>query len=79
MLSPQNNELFIQEAAYFLNVSRPFVIKQIELGLLRFTNVGRHRHIVFEDLLRFKALMHQQSEAALKDLASLTYELGLEY
>ncbi len=79
MLLPQNNELTIKEAASVLNVSRPFVIKQIELGLLRSTSVGRHRRILFEDLLSFKAQMQHESEVALKDLSFLTHELGLEY
>lgn len=78
-LIPQKHEVTTQEAASILNVSRPFVIKQIESGLLPCTKVGRHRRILFENLMRFKAQMQQQSEAALKDLASLTHELGLEY
>ena len=78
-LIPQKHEVTTQEAASILNVSRPFVIKQIESGLLSCTKVGRHRRILFEDLLRFKAQMQQESEDALKELSSLTHELGLEY
>jgi excisionase family DNA binding protein len=40
-LIPQKHEVTTQEAASILNVSRPFVIKQIESGLLRCTKVGQ--------------------------------------
>lgn len=78
-LIPQKHEVTTQEAAAILNVSRPFVIKQIETGLLHCTKVGRHRRIQFDELMRFKAKMHQQSESALKTLAAMNHELGLEY
>lgn len=78
-LIPQKHEVTTQEAASILNVSRPFVIKQIEAGLLRCTKVGRHRRILFEDLINFKTQMHKQSETALKELALLSHELGLRY
>ncbi len=35
MLVPQNHELTTQDAAALLNVSRPFVIKEIEAGRLK--------------------------------------------
>ncbi len=78
-LTPQKHEVTTQEAAAILNVSRPFVVKQIEKGLLDCTKVGRHRRIQFDELMRFKAQMQSQSEAALKQLATLTHEFGMEY
>lgn len=46
LLVPQKLELTTQEAAAFLHVSRPFVIKEIEANRL----VNRHRRIEFEEL-----------------------------
>ena len=79
MLVPQNHELTTQDAAALLNVSRPFVIKEIEAGRLRCRKVGRHRRIEFEELRRYQTAQRVQSEAALQKLAELSQELGLGY
>ena len=79
LLLPQKHELTTQEAAGILNVSRPFVVKQIETGMLQCRKVGRHRRIEFQELMRFQRQLKQQSEEALQGLADLSQELGLEY
>lgn len=78
LLVPQKHELTTQEAANFLNVSRPFVIKEIEANRLKCRKVNRHRRIEFEELRRYQAAQQQQSEQALQDLTKLSEELGLE-
>jgi len=77
LLMPQKQELTTQEAAAYLNVSRPFVIAEIEAGRLRCTKVNRHRRIAFDDLMRYRKQRQQQSEAALQQLAKVEQELGL--
>lgn len=79
VLMPQKLELSTQEAAAFLNVSRPFVVKQIEAGRLACRKVGRHRRVLFEDLLAFQKQMHATTEDALQQLADQAQELGLGY
>jgi excisionase family DNA binding protein len=79
LLVPQKHELTTQEAASFLNVSRPFVIKEIEANRLKCRKVNRHRRIEFEELRRYQAAQQQQSEKALQDLTQLSEELGLEF
>ncbi len=78
MLVPQKHELSTQEAAAFLNVSRPFVIKEIDAGRLKCKKVNRHRRIEFDELKRYKAEQKQNSEGALQKLSDLSGELGLE-
>ena len=78
LLVPQKHELTTQEAANFLNVSRPFVIKEIEANRLACRKVNRHRRIEFEELRRYQAAQQQQLEQALQDLTKLSEELGLE-
>ena len=79
LLVPQKHELTTQEAANFLNVSRPFVIKEIEANRLKCRKVNRHRRIEFEELRRYQAEQQQKSEQALQDLTKLSEELGLEF
>ena len=55
VLLPQKHELTTQDAANFLNVSRPFVIKEIDAGRLKCRKVNSHRRIQFEELRRYQA------------------------
>ena len=78
-LLPAGQELTTVEAANFLNVSRPFVIKEIEAGRLRHRMVGTHRRIAFEDLITYARSMRQQQDSALERMADNAHELGLDY
>jgi len=78
-LMPAKQELTTVEAAAFLNVSRPFVIKEIEAGQLPHRMVGTHRRVAFEDLLAYATKMRQKQAAALDRMAENARELGLDY
>lgn len=78
-LIPENREFTTVEAANFLNVSRPFLIKEIEAGKLKHRMVGTHRRIAFEDLIAYARQMRERQEAALDRLAANARELGLDY
>jgi excisionase family DNA binding protein len=78
-LLPQNFELTTQEASTMLNVSRPFVIKEINAGRLRCRKVGRHRRIEFGELRRYQEEQRTQSEAAMLELAAVSQDLNLGY
>lgn len=79
VLVPGKHELTTVEAAHFLNVSRPFVIKQIEAGKLNHRMVGSHRRIAYEDLVAFKKQMREGQRVALQSLTDEAQELGLGY
>ncbi|MCA8298790.1 helix-turn-helix domain-containing protein [Burkholderia sp. AU30198] len=78
-LMPANHEFTTVEAAHFLNVSRPFVIKEIEAGRLNHRMVGTHRRIAFDDLVKYARQMREKQEAALDKMAENAQELGLDY
>lgn len=78
MLVPQKLELTTQQAAALLNVSRPFVIKEIEAGRLKCRLINRHRRIEFEELMRYKEGQKLRSAGALKRLSDLSEEMGAE-
>ena len=78
-LVPSSQEFTTVEAAHFLNVSRPFVVKEIEAGRLPHRMVGTHRRVAFEDLIAYARKMRENQEAALERLAENARDLGLEY
>jgi excisionase family DNA binding protein len=79
VLMPTEQELTTVEAANFLNVSRPFVIKEMESGRLPHRKVGSHRRISMEDLLAYAQKMRAQQVKALDRMAKNARELGLDY
>ena len=79
VLMPTKQELSTVEAANFLNVSRPFVIKEIESKRLACRMVGSHRRIAFDDLHAYASQMRADQKGALQRMAENARELGLDY
>lgn len=67
---PLHAEMTTQQAADYLNVSRPFLVKQLEQGDIPFIKVGTHRRIKFQDLVEHKEKMRQTSTEAMDALVS---------
>ena len=79
VLMPTKQELSTVEAANFLNVPRPFVIKEIESRRLACRMVGSHRRIAFDDLQAYASQMRANQKGALQRMANNAGELGLDY
>jgi excisionase family DNA binding protein len=75
---PHNSEMTTQQAADYLNVSRPHLIQQIEAGKMPFRKVGSHRRIKFADLLAYEADLAKVQAQAMKTLADEAERLGLD-
>ena len=71
-----NKEFSTQEAADYLNVSRPYVTKLCENGEILFHKVGNHRRILFQDLNSYKDSMRSERQKALKKHSALSQKLG---
>jgi excisionase family DNA binding protein len=76
---PAAAEMTTQQAAEFLNVSRPFLIGLLEKGEIPYRKVGSHRRVEFRHLADYKQRADARRRAALDELAGLGQELGEGY
>ncbi len=76
---PKELDLTTQEAAMFLNVSRPYFVRLLEEGKIPFHKVGTHRRVRFEDVVKYKDDRRQASHEAIQQLVDQAQELDLGY
>ena len=76
IFAPLSRQLTTQEAADFLNVSRPYLIKLINKGDLQCEMVGTHRRLSLQDVLKYKSQRSMGRKSALDEMQSIAEELG---
>jgi excisionase family DNA binding protein len=76
-LVPRTRRLTTQEAADFLGVSRPTMVKLLEDGKIPYEQPGRHRRILFTDLLAYTGRQHADRRAALDRMTEDASEAGI--
>lgn len=76
---PLHAELSTQEAADFLNVSRPYLIALLERNELPFHKVGTHRRVKFSDLREFQLRKERERKSAMQELADQAQKEGMDY
>ena len=77
LVAPQGLLLTTQEAADFLGVSRPTLVKLLEDGAITFERPNRHRRVRLQDLIDFQQRRRAERRAALNQLTEEAGELGL--
>ena len=75
---PHEAELTTQQAADYLNVSRPFLIGLLDQGKIPHRLVGRHRRVRFADLHAFDMQSRNERSAALEAIAAEARRLDLD-
>lgn len=79
-LIPVHAEMTTQQAADFLNVSRPFLVNEIlDKGKVPYRRLGTHRRLLFKDLLEYKNQTEKASREAFRELTEQAQELGFGY
>jgi excisionase family DNA binding protein len=77
LIQPLPAEMTTTQAAAFLDVSRPFVIKLIKRAELLCRMVGKHRRIPINALLAYREKMFRQAKLAADEMTQLAQESGL--
>lgn len=77
LVAPLPPEMTPTQAAEFLDVSRPFVVKLIKQGELPCRMVGKHHRIPSPALLEYREKMFRRAKIAADEMAQSSQELGL--
>jgi excisionase family DNA binding protein len=76
---PIHANLTTQEAADYLNVSRPHLVRLLEAEKMPYYKVGTHRRIKFQDLVAFKTASEKRRREIMEELAAQAQEEGMGY
>jgi excisionase family DNA binding protein len=70
-----SEEMTTQEAANFLNVSRPYFIKLLDEKAIAFHKVGNRRKVLTADVTAYKEKLKHSREKGLAKMAALSQEM----
>lgn len=73
---PYHQEITTQDAADYLGVSRPYLIKLLDTEDIPYHYVGSQRRIRLSDLEEYRRQRDEQRRATLDEMTRDAYELG---
>lgn len=78
-VAPYSTLMTTQEAADFLGVSRPTLVKLLDTGEMEFEKRGRHRKVTLRALVDYQSRSRQERRSALIEATQAGQELGTFY
>ncbi len=79
MIIPQDAELTTAQAAEILNVSRPYLVKLLEDGVIPHHKVGTHRRVQMEHIIRYRQDIREKRAKVLAELVLEAQEEDMGY
>jgi len=76
LITAINRELTTQQAALYLGVSRPTLVKLLEDGAIPYTRPNRHRRITFADLKAYRDSVLRSHRDTARELTQMSEEMG---
>jgi len=76
-VAPQNTMLTTQEAADFLGISRPTLVRLLTVGLIPYEMRGRHRRVLLTDLLDYRHRARSDRADTLDEMADQGQRAGI--
>jgi excisionase family DNA binding protein len=73
---PIATEITTQAAAELIGCSRPHLIKLLEKGEIKFTKIGKHRRIKYQDVLEYKKKIKAEQRKLLIEIMKSDEESG---
>jgi DNA binding domain, excisionase family len=77
VLTPMTTRLTTGEAASYLGVSRPTLVKLLEEGKIGYDRPNRHRYVLLRDLEEYSRKQHEIAADALDSMIREADEAGL--
>ncbi len=74
---PIATEMTTQAAAELLGCSRPHIVKLVDSGKLPHTLIGRHRRVMFDDVMNYKKEMKEKQKKLIIEMMRDDEETGL--
>jgi excisionase family DNA binding protein len=74
---PVATEITTQAAAEVLGCSRPHLVKLLEKGDIKFTKIGKHRRIKYQDVLDYKKKLKAKQKQLLIEMMKADEDSGL--
>ena len=75
---PQGMSMTTQQAADFLGISRPTLVRLLESGKIPYVQPGRHRRVQLEDLVDYQKQFRAERRQALRELRSANRDANVQ-
>lgn len=76
---PIHANLTTQEAADYLNVSRPYLIGLLETGKIEYHKTGTHRRVRFQDIVKYQEATEKRRREIMEELAAQSQAEDMGY